>query len=257
MQDDQRSQLLPAKYPPVNLQRHEGAFEQPGLEVVPTSDFDKQFDQPEKEVAQAKDNPEMQGKETVWPAVHPAQPDLPPEPDYKPEYQRTEPRQYCGMKRGLFWGLLIVVLVFVLGLAIGLGVGLGSDGSGSSEPNETTTPSPPAPTSLPIDDSLKIGGSLDSSYYSADGAWNGTGIALNWQRFASNFGDAPDGDSTVLYYQHHSGEIRYMRRSKTRDWVRLPSQSEVVADNALSSTPITAVHLNFNQTKQWSIFCKW
>lgn len=87
---------------------------------------------------------------------------------------------------------MVVVTVFVLGLAIGLGVGL------SSKDTNTTTPTPSAAVPLPIastpvEDALKIVGSVDASYYTSKGAWNGTGLAFDWQRFSSDMPGQPQG----------------------------------------------------------------
>lgn len=233
------------------------ATEQPGLEVAPATEGDKQVVQPEKEVVRLGYDVEAREHQFSQPLIQPdGQPSLSRE-------QREQPRsnRICGMKRGLFWGLLIACLVFVLGLAIGLGVGLGtsdSDGSEKSSPTKTATGSPASPTAVPVEDTFKIGGSLSERFYSREGAWNGTGIATNWQRFASNFEDARSGvDNLVVYYQHHSGAIRWMRQTTDGDFARLPSNQETVAEDAKNSTPIAAVHLDDYERglKLWHIFC--
>lgn len=221
---------------------------QPGLEVVPSTEHDKQAVQAEKEVAHRGQDFESREKQVVEPLI---------QPDGQPSLSREPPRtpRVCGLRRGLFWGALVAGLVFVLGLAIGLGVGLGSDDSDGPTPSSTATTAPEQPSSTPIDDAFKIGGGLSESFLSSEGTWNGSGIATNWQRFASNFEDATAGDNLVMYYQHHSGVIRWMRKTDSGDWVRGPSDSEVVADDAKNSTPITAVHLNEGGRKLWHVFC--
>ena len=229
------------------------ATDQPGLEVAPATDGDKQVVQPEKEVVRLGYDVESREQQFSQPLI---------QPDGPPAHLREQPRNnsVCGLKRGLFWGLLIACLVFVLGLAIGLGVGLGtsdSDGSETSSPT-TTTGSPAEPTAVPVEDTFKIGGGLSERFYSTEGAWNGTGIATNWQRFASNFEDAISGvDNLVVYYQHHSGAIRWMRQTKDGDFTRLPSNQEIVAEDAKNSTPITAVHMDDYERglKLWHVFC--
>lgn len=221
---------------------------QPGLEVVPSTEHDKQAVQAEKELADRGQDFESREKQVVEPLI---------QPDGHPSLSREPPRhpRVCGLRRGLFWGALIAGLVFVLGLAIGLGVGLGSEDSDDPTSGSTATSAPEQPSPTPIDDALKIGGALSDSFLSSEGAWNGSGIATNWQRFASNFEDATAGDNLVMYYQHHSGVIRWMRKTKSGDWVRGPSDSENVADDAKNSTPIIAVHLNEDGRKLWHVFC--
>lgn len=227
--------------------------DQPGLEVAPATDGDKQVIQPEKEVVQLGYDFESRDQHFSQPLI---------QPDEPPSLSHEQPRKHhiCGLKRGIFWGLLIACLLFVLGLAVGLGVGLGTSDSGGPETSSpaTTTGSPAQPTALPVDDIFKIGGGLSERFYSEEGAWNGTEIATNWQRFASNFEDAkPDVDNLVIYYQHHSGAIRWMRQTTDGDFARLPSNQEVVAEDAKHSTPIAAVHLDDHERglKLWHIFC--
>ncbi|KAM0715748.1 hypothetical protein Q7P37_008262 [Cladosporium fusiforme] len=227
------------------------ATDQPGLEVVPVNDRHKQVVQPEKEVTQAGYDFESREKQVAQPLIR---------PDGPPSLSHGRPKDHriCGLKRVLFWGLLMAALVFVLGLAIGLGVGLGTDDSSDSETQDpTTTAAPTQPTATPIADTFKIGSSISERYHSEEGAWNGTGIATNWQRFASNFEYAKPGvDNLVIYYQHHSGTIRWMRQTKDGDFTRMPSNQEIVAEDAKNSTPIAAVHLADYERglKLWHIF---
>ena len=136
------------------------AIDQPALEVVPATDRDKQVVQPEKEVVRLGYGFQSREQQFSQPLI---------QPDGQPSLSHEQPRDHrvCGLKRGLFWGLLISCLVFVLGLSIGLGVGLTtSDSSGSETGSPTTTGSPTQPTAVPIDDTLKIGGGLSERFYS-------------------------------------------------------------------------------------------
>lgn len=249
--------------PPINPNLHKpqnpghacqnNATDQPGLEVAPATDGDKQVVQPEKEVLQL-------GYEFESRHQHLSQPLI--QPDVPPLLSREKPRNHhiCGLKQGIFWGLLIACLIFVLGLAIGLGVGLGTSDSGGPETSSptATTESTAQPTAVPVGETFRIGGGLSERFYSEEGAWNGTGIATNWQRFASNFEDAkPDVDNLVIYYQHHSGAIKWMRQTTDGDFTRLPSNQEIVAEDAKNSTTIAAVHLDDHERglKLWHIFC--
>jgi hypothetical protein len=88
-----------------------------------------------------------------------------------------------------------------------------------------------------------IGGAVDPQYYTDTGAFNGSGIALASQSFAEDVQTGTHG-SIVMYFQHHTGEIRWMQLSNTGDWVG-GTVSEVVAIDAKNNTPLSAV-VSFN-----------
>lgn len=58
-----------------------------------------------------------------------------------------------------------------------------------------------------------------------------------------------------MYFQHHSGDIRFQRLTDKGEWVG-GSESEIVASNAKNSTPLSAVAYVLNEVSQWHIFCK-
>jgi hypothetical protein len=128
---------------------------------------------------------------------------------------------------------------------------LNSSAATTSPANTSSTPTP-SPT--PNADPYAIGGAINPEYYTSKGAFNGSGIALASQSFASNLQDAPLG-SLVMYYQHHSGDIRFQRLTSEGAWVG-GTQSEIVASNAKNSTPLSAVAYVQNGTSQWHVFCK-
>jgi hypothetical protein len=221
-----------------------------GLEVVPSTQSDKQVVQAEKEVSHLEedfsipierahgDADYMTSKENV---------EMSQGPKYSPPRHRT----VCGMRLKVLFILLAVVTLFVLGLAIGLGVGLSLKDSGevSSEPSNNASSSPP------IQEAFSIGGGLNDSYYSSKGAWNGSGLAYTWQTFSIDQEDQPK-DEAVMYYQHYSGALRWMRRLDSARWLRGPEQVEVVAVDAKNATPISAMYLIQNQTSLWHVFCE-
>jgi hypothetical protein len=222
-----------------------------GLEVVP--DSGKEHVQIEKEATQAeKEAISGVEKEIVGPEI---------EPDgwHTILHGPTGSRKICGLRASIFVALLVSVAA-VCALAVGLGVGLNelhNDGtsksttpSGSEGTSSTSTGLSTSPTSA----ENRIGGSIDAAYYSQEGAWNGTGIALAAQSFPTGVGDAPLG-SLVMYFQHHTGEIRFMRLDSEGEWVG-GSPSEVVATNAKNSTPLSAVTYVRNETSIWHVFCK-
>jgi hypothetical protein len=241
---------------------------QPGLEVSPDGQDGPQADLPEKEAVYQQWSAQQPEKEVVEPLTgHDMQSVLPA----RGSHGR---RRLCGLRRKVFWILMLVVALLVaVGLGVGLWVGFGlSSGPEEaeakvSEPHPTTTTtttatsqdSPDATeTSAPaVAKSLQIGGSLDRSYFSQEGVWNGSGIACNWQSFASNYGDAPeDAESPVVYYQHRGGAIRWMRYTTKGEWARGSSDSELVASDAKNSTPISAVSYDVAGIQHRHIFCR-
>ena len=233
------------------------SLSQPGLEVDFNSADGPQVVQPEKEAVQPHQSAQQPEKEVAGPFV---QLDEPPG---LPLRESQASRRICSLPRKAFRILVLVLALLVIGLGVGLGVGLSSKTEGTPTSSATATdtsadPSNPSkPTTLSIAKELQIGGSLDPSYYSTEGVWNGTGLAHNWQSFSSNYGDAlDDAESLVIYYQHRTGAIRWMRYTTGGDWVRGSSESEVVATDAKNSTPISATSYETAGTQYRHIFCK-
>ncbi|KAI9782881.1 MAG: hypothetical protein M1816_001662 [Peltula sp. TS41687] len=175
-----------------------------------------------------------------------------PAPPQYPEQPAPAKKRICGLSRRLFWILLALVLLLLVGLGAGLGAGLGTKKkSSSSSPaaaapvssNSSTRPVPVAPG----DPRYSIGGSLDPAYYSKKGAFNGSGIALASQSF-----EGSEHGSIVLYFQHHTGTIRWQQLTDGK-WLG-GSQSEIVADDAKNATPISAVAYAKNNVSSWHIF---
>jgi hypothetical protein len=238
--DSERSQALTAKDIP------------DGLEVAHPIEHDKQVVQAEKEVAYLEDDfPIPVEREHVEPSHGLVGTGWGGggENDGLPRY-----RTVCGIRTKLLFILLAVGTVFVLGLAIGLGVGLSPKTSSHSSPEsgETATNA-----SLPIQEASSIGGGLSDSYYSSKGAWNGSGLAHTWQTFSSDLEGQVEGEANVvMYYQHYSGALRWMRRTDTARWLRGPDSWEDVALDAKNATPISAMYLIQNYTSSVHVFCK-
>ena len=155
----------------------------------------------------------------------------------------------------------IIIIVLAVALGVGLGVGLSQKKScvdhvaafflaltqifcRSSHSN--TTPSD--------DTEYLIGGAINPSYYTHTGAFNGSGIALASQSFTKDLASGTQG-SIVLYFQHHSGEIRYVQLNPEGDWLG-GSVSEIVAVDAKNSTPLSAVSYSIQGQNTWHIFCE-
>ncbi|KAM0720683.1 hypothetical protein Q7P37_004820 [Cladosporium fusiforme] len=217
-----------------------------GLEVVP--DSGKEPVQPEKEAVQAeKEAISQEEKESVKPVI---------EPDGWHAIWRGPKmsRRICGMKASRFIASLITIVV-IFALGIGLGVGLHDAASEQKDDPSTSGLASSSLTAVgtsPTSAEYRIGGSIDASYYSRQGAWNGSGFALAAQTFPKYVKDAPKGN-LVLYFQHNTGEIRWIRLSTRGDWIG-GSRSEIVAADAKNSTPISAVSYVRNATSIWHIF---
>jgi hypothetical protein len=266
-------------------------FAQPGLEVAPARGYDKQIvsnnvDHSDKQVIHPEDekmvrNFDHSGKQVIHPEDEkeasqsmrsPHAPLVPldwsephgPESESLDHHRPTKSRQLCGMKRTVFWAILVAALL-VIGLAVGLGVGLTSSKSDKASPasptsdnaNSTSTQEPTS-TSTATSEKLQIGGSIDPSYYTNTGAWNGSGISYVWQNFTQDWDDIlrTNEYSHVVYFQHYSGEIHWMRQTSDYSWKEGPEDLLVVAADAKNSTPVSAVQYTANGTNYWNVFCE-
>lgn len=90
---------------------------------------------------------------------------------------------------------------------------------------------------------LCIGGSLDAAYISKKGAFNGSGIAL-----AGEIWNPTTGTLFTVYFQHHTGDIRFMKYTSGQKWIG-GGITETVATNAKNATPISAVSYAANSTQ--------
>jgi len=94
-----------------------------------------------------------------------------------------------------------------------------------------------------------IGGSLNANYFSKKGVYNGTGMALAGESW--NVGQRR---IFTLYFQHHTGDIRYIQYTTDRQWIG-GSKSETVATDAKNASPISAVSVNLDSTQYVSQLC--
>ena len=109
------------------------------------------------------------------------------------------------------WLLLLLALVAIIAIGVGVGLGVGL----------TRNKSKSSSNGKPI--------------YSTTGAFNGSGIALASESFASSgYG------SIVMYFQHHTGQLRQAQLSSDGTW-RGGDVTEIVAADAKNGTPIAAV----------------
>lgn len=157
----------------------------------------------------------------------------------------------CGIQRRKFytWSMVTIVVV-ALGLILGLYFGLKNKPDASSPTTGSTTttsglPSTsnlPNPTSVPGEDATnRVGGSLDASYYSTTGAWNGSGFSLTDQGYLFH-----------VYFQHHSGVLTWMYNND--GWYG--NASYIIATDARNSTAISALSYVLDGVEIVHVFCK-
>lgn len=103
---------------------------------------------------------------------------------------------------------------------------------------QRSQPSAPA-AGAPGNSSSSAPAPVTPSYHSTTGAFNGTGVALAGE----SFGTGGHG-VTNLYFQHYTGQIRFMELGEDGNW-RGGSTGELVAKNAKNETPISVVSYAF------------
>ncbi|KAL2053207.1 hypothetical protein ABVK25_006532 [Lepraria finkii] len=140
-------------------------------------------------------------------------------------------------KRPWVFFIIGAIACLVIGLAVGLGVGLTRKSSNTAAPAPHST----APSSGGVT-------SANPSYISTTGAFNGSGIALA----SESFGSGGYG-SIVMYFQHHTGQIRQAQLGSDGLW-KGGDLTQIVAADAKNGTPIAAVAYNRNDTAAWHIF---
>lgn len=224
-----------------------------GLEVAPPSENDMQsvndIGQGDKVVIN------QEGNEVV-------------QPDTPPVYQRSSgDRRLCGMRRKVLW-ISITASVLLSALRVGLGVGLTSQESdgATSTSSDTTASSTLDPSAMPTTaEDVRVGGSIDPSYYSKEGAWNGSGVAHFGHRLSEEWidGTISDGHHSVVYFQNYLGEIQSVHKpfggaspTEQTPWTRDSSELSLVASDARNSTPISGLSFGSNQTSSWDVFCE-
>lgn len=162
--------------------------------------------------------------------------------DKIPVPEPANDRTYWGMKKRKFFILVACVLIWVIALAMGLGLGLGLGLKGSSSDDG---PTDPICRSNP---ELCMGGALSAKYISQRGAFNGSGIAL-----AGESWNTGQRRIFTLYFQHHTGDIRFMQYTTDRKWIG-GTKAETVAGDVKDASPISAVSYAVNSTQYFHVF---
>ncbi|PVI05651.1 hypothetical protein DM02DRAFT_516316 [Periconia macrospinosa] len=156
------------------------------------------------------------------------------------------------MRKKIFFIVLAAIIALII-LAVGLGAGLGVALNKKSEDSEvqTTKAGKAEIVQHPFckdHPEYCVGGYLNAEYYSKRGAFNGSGIAI-----AGESWNAGQRRIFTLYFQHHSGDIRYMQYGTDQRWIG-GNSSNTVATDAKNGTTISAVAYTLNQTGWFHIF---
>ncbi|KAK5948904.1 hypothetical protein OHC33_009990 [Knufia fluminis] len=127
--------------------------------------------------------------------------------------------------------LILVIIAIAVGVGVGVGVGTGNDSSSSD-------------SSSGKDPNYTIGGALNPEYYSKQGAFNGSGVALA----DVNFG----GDNSIyVFYQTYTGEIEQLLYGADGSWKFVTE----VTTNAKNATPLSTVaYIDANSVATWHLF---
>ncbi|XP_014554514.1 hypothetical protein COCVIDRAFT_104758 [Bipolaris victoriae FI3] len=157
-------------------------------------------------------------------------PENAPEPVVPPPKEERK----CGLKKRTFFILLGVIILAIVGLALGLGLGLGLKNNDSDSPADPFCRKNPE---------LCIGGALSAKYVSKKGAFNGTGIAL-----AGESWNQGQRKIFTLYFQHYSGDIRFMQYGTDQKWIG-GTKAQTVASGVKDASPISAVAFAINSTQ--------
>ncbi|KAJ9616634.1 hypothetical protein H2200_000353 [Cladophialophora chaetospira] len=90
--------------------------------------------------------------------------------------------------------------------------------------------------------------SQKASQGSQSGALNGTSISVVTQTFSTD-----EKESLVMYFQHWTGQIRYMQLGDDGVW-KGGDSSSIVASDAKNNTPIAAVSYVWDGVSFWRVF---
>ncbi|KAF2402645.1 hypothetical protein EJ06DRAFT_528740 [Trichodelitschia bisporula] len=161
-----------------------------------------------------------------------------------PEQAEKPRRRVCGLPILLFWIVVGVILLVLLGAGLGAGLGLGL----KKKSNPAAAPATNTTKPFTGNPKLSIGGAIDPKYYSTKGAWNGSGIAFAGESFSGG-----ERGLATVYFQHHTGDIRWMRLNSDYNWVG-GTKAETVASDAKNSTPLSTVAYVMNGTNTYHLF---
>lgn len=172
------------------------------------------------------------------------------------DHQNTSPERFWhvndekALRRGrsrrrkiLLWTGCTVLLLALLGVALGAGLGIGlksTSKQGDSNSNGTSATTPAAAGDAQ--------GALPGSGLAA--CLLGSSSTLSWPTQLP-----PNQSSLLLFYQHYSGDIRFMANRSPGDWFGGTSKDTVVTD-AKIGTPIAIRCPGPTELSGLNLFCE-
>lgn len=128
----------------------------------------------------------------------------------------------------------------------------GSVDTQSSDPSGTSNNQ--SSSSADVGSSSGVG--THGAILSTKGAFNGSGISVLSSQFSNISSPSPEDDESnlLVFFQHHSGEIRWMKQTGADAWDG-GSGNEVAASDARNGTPISAMSARPDGVRQWHVFC--
>ena len=147
------------------------------------------------------------------------------DPSPTPEVEKKR----FGLSRKPFIIAIVAAIILIIAIAVGVGVGVGTHKKSSSK---QTGPS-----------NITIGGALDSAYFSKQGAFNGSGVALADVNFGQD-------NALYVFYQRYSGEIEQVIYQPDGTWQFVTEP----AVNAKNGTPLSTVAYIQNSIATWHLF---
>lgn len=157
------------------------------------------------------------------------------DPTFFQAQSEQKKRYCCGLsKRGFIIAIIALALVIVA-IAVGVGVGVGVGTHHSSSSSDTPAAKDP---------NYSIGGALDPKYYSKQGAFNGSGVALADVNFGLD-------NSLYIFYQTYTGEIEQLIYESDGSWTFVTQ----VATDARNATPLSTVaYISADYIATWHLF---
>lgn len=167
---------------------------------------------------------------------HPTSPyrDVREDPVSISQGEEDKPRRYLfGLTKKKFIVAIVALVLLIIGIAVGVGVGVGLGTSHDDSPSNSTDK----------DSLYSMGGALNPAYYSTEGAFNGSGIALADVNFGID-------NSLYIFYQKHTGEIEQLIYKADGSWTFVTQ----VATDAKNSTPLSTVAYIVDSVATWHLF---
>lgn len=164
----------------------------------------------------------------------PTTPRSDPREDPIPTSTEDKSRRYLfGLTKRGFIILIAAIIIVIIAIAVGVGVGVGVSSSHGSSSSKSEGKNP----------LYSMGGALNPAYYSTQGAFNGSGIALADVNFGLD-------NSLYVFYQTYQGTIEQLIYRADGTW----SFVTQVATDAKNSTPLSTVAYIVESVATWHLF---